>query len=398
MPPRRKSIPLALASFCLLANPVLMSDLALGENSKKDKPAAGAAAPPAPAVLVSIAKTRPLGVQTEYIGRVLAFLKVDLRARVSGFLREKNFEAGAQVKKDDVLYLIEPEPFEATLEQRQAQVAAAIATHENAVASLERYRHLEGNQFASVATLDEKTADEKRAAASIKEAKAAQTEAAIQLSYTKIIAPISGRIGRSAVDPGNLVGPDSGVLTTLVRTDKMYVLFPITQAELLAARKTGDTAENLKIRAKLADGSLYKETGLIDFIDVKVDSRTDAQSVRAIFPNPEGILTDGQTVRLVIERKDPDMHLTIPMTAISTDQTGAYVFVVDKDGTAHQRRLKLGVSRDGLIAVKEGVKEGEQVVVQGIQKVRDGAKVTAQVDNSELSAGDQPNQSQGGNK
>ncbi len=395
MSSREKLLSMAFATLGILfVSVALLPTVAIGA-SEKDK---SAAAPPAPAVLVSTAKSRPLGIQTEYIGRVMAFLKVDLRARVSGFLHERNFEAGAKVKESDVLYVIEPEPFEAALAQRQAQVAAAIATQENATAALERYRHLESNKFASEASLDLKIADEKRAAASIKEAKAAETEAEIQLSYTKIIAPISGRIGRSSVDPGNLVGPDSGVLATLVRTDKMYVLFPITQAELLAARRTGDTAENLKVRAKLADGSLYKETGVIDFIDVKVDSRTDAQTVRAIFPNPDGILTDGQTVRLVIERKDPDMHLTIPMAALSTDQTGAYVFVVDKDGIAHQRRLKLGVSRDGLIAVKEGVKEGEQVVVQGIQKVRDGAKVMAKPDDTELSVGGQPMQSQGENK
>lgn len=396
MPPRSRTIPLVIGSFCLLLNPLLAPQLALGESSKTDKSAAGAAAP-APAVLVATAKMRPLGRQTEYIGRVQAFKKVDLRARVSGFLREQNFDAGAEVKEGAVLYLIEPEPFQAALAQRQAQVAAAIATQENAAASLERYKHLESNRYASEASLDMKIAEEKRASASIKEAKAAETEAEIQLSYTKIIAPISGRVGRSAVDPGNLVGPDSGVLVTLVRTDKMYVLFPVTQAQLIEARRTGGRPENLKLRLKLADGSLFKETGQIDFIDVKVDSRTDGQTVRAIFPNPDGILTEGQTVRLTIERKDPETHLTIPMASISTDQAGPYVFVVDSDGTAHQRRLKLGVSRDGLIAVNEGVKDGEQVVVQGIQKVRDGAKVTATLDDSELSFGGQP-QSQGENK
>lgn len=304
-------------------------------------------------------------------------MKVDLRARVTGFLREQRFTAGAEVKEGEVLYVIEREPFEAALSQRQAQVAAAIATQENAAASLKRYQVLESKQVASEATLDLKIAEEKRAAASIKEARAAEKEAEIQLSYTRIVAPISGRVGRSAIDPGNLVGPESGVLVTLVRTDKMHVLFPVTQAQLIEARKTGGTAEKLKVRAKLADGSLLPQTGEIDFIDVKVDARTDGQQVRAVFQNPDGALTDGQTVRLVIERKDPDTFISIPIAALSTDQAGPYVFIVGEDGIAHQRRLKLGTSRDGVIAVMEGLKEGERVVVQGLQKVRDGAKVTA---------------------
>lgn len=397
MAPRSKFITLTFGVCGLLLSPVFFAGHVNAED-KKAKPAAAAAAPPAPAVLVTPAKTRPLGQQTEYVGRVQAFKKVDLRARVSGFMREQKFEPGAIVKEGDVLYVIEPEPFQAALAQREAQVSAAIATQENAAISLQRYQKLESKQVASEAQLDLKIAEEKRAAASIKEAQAAQKEAEIQLSYTKIVAPISGRVGRSAVDPGNLVGPDSGVLVTLVATDKMYVLFPVTQAQLMEARRTGGRPENLKVRAKLADGSLYAETGHIDFVDVKVDSRTDGQIVRAIFPNPNGILTDGQTVRLVIERTDPNTFLTIPVAAVSTDQAGPYVFVVDKDGTAHQRRLKLGVSRDGLIAITEGLEAGDNVVVQGLQKVRDGAKVAAQPDKSQLSADGQVNDSKGDRK
>lgn len=397
MAPRRKSISLTFGVCCLLLSPVLVAGQGNAED-KKAKPAAAAAAAPAPAVLVSAAKTRPLGLQTEYVGRVQAFKKVDLRARVSGFMREQKFEPGANVKEGDVLYVIEPEPFQAAVAQREAQVAAAIATQENAAVSLQRYRRLESTQAASEAQLDLKIADEKRASAAIKEARAAQKEAEIQLSYTKIVAPISGRVGRSAIDPGNLVGPDSGVLVTLVATDKMYVLFPVTQAQLMEARRTGGKPENLKVRAKLADGSLYAETGRIDFVDVKVDSRTDGQIVRALFPNPNNILSDGQTVRLVIERNDPSTFLTIPVAALSTDQAGPYVFVVTKDGTAQQRRLKLGVSRDGFIAITEGLEAGENVVVQGLQKVRDGAKVAAQPDKTELSADGQANDNKGDRK
>lgn len=169
-----------------------------------------AAAAQAPAVLVVKAKKQSLARQTEFVGRVEALEKVDLRARVSGFLRERKFDAGAEVSKGDILYLIEPEPFEAALEQRQAQLESAVATHDNAVLTLKRYKDLEAKQAASTAQLDQKIADEKTAAAGIAAAKAAVEDAKINLSYTKVVAPISGRIGRSSIDPGNLVGPDSG--------------------------------------------------------------------------------------------------------------------------------------------------------------------------------------------
>lgn len=333
----------------------------------------------APAVLVAEAKEQAIGRQTEFVGRVEALEKVDLRARVSGFLRERKFEAGAQIKSGDVLYLIEREPFQAALDQRQAQLESAIATHDNSVLSLKRYKDLEAKQAASTAQLDERIAEERRASAGIAQAKAAVADAKISLSYTEIVAPISGTIGRSSVDPGNLVGPDSGVLATLVRTDKMYALFPVTQRQLLDAKKSGSDAKDLIVRAKLADGTLAEQKGVIDFIDVKVDPRTDGQIVRAIFPNENGLLTDGQTLRLVIESKNPSQATVIPTTALATDQEGTYVFVVNGENKVERRNLKLGISRDGLIAVTDGLKQGERVIVQGQQKVRAGITVSAEL-------------------
>ena len=350
-----------------------------------------AAAAQAPAVLVVKAKKQSLARQTEFVGRVEALEKVDLRARVSGFLRERKFDAGAEVSKGDILYLIEPEPFEAALEQRQAQLESAVATHDNAVFTLKRYKDLEAKQAASTAQLDQKIADEKTAAAGIAAAKAAVEDAKINLSYTKVVAPISGRIGRSSIDPGNLVGPDSGVLATLVRTDKMYALFPVTQRQLLEAKKNGDDAKDLIVRAKLADGSLAEQKGVIDFIDVKVDPRTDGQIVRAIFPNENRLLTDGQTLRIVIESKSPDEATVIPTTALATDQQGTYTFVVTADNKVERRNLKLGISRDGLIAVTDGLKVGEQVIVQGQQKVKDGGTAKAELEKG-------PADKQGGNQ
>lgn len=373
---RRKPLVAVLLLGSVVATPVALAD---DGGHKAAGPSAKSAAVPAVAVLVEKAQKRALGRQTEFVGRVEALEKVDLRARVTGFLRERNFEAGAKVKAGDTLYLIEKEPFEAALLQRRAQLAAAKATQENAATALKRYEQLESRQVASTAQLDDKIAEEKRSSASILEAQAAIQNAEIQISYTTIKAPISGTIGRSLVDPGNLVGPETGVLATIVRTDKMYVLFPVTQSQLLEARKNHSDRRNLSVRAKLADGSFLEQKGVIDFIDVKVDPRTDGQTVRAIFPNDSGALTDGQTVRLVIERSNPDEATTIPTTALATDQGGTYVFVVDDKDLVEQRRVKLGVSRDGAVVVTEGVQPGERVIVQGIQKVRTGMKVKAEL-------------------
>jgi membrane fusion protein (multidrug efflux system) len=203
-------------------------------------------------------------------------------------------------------------------------------------------------------------------------------DAQIQLSYTEIKTPISGRIGRAAVSPGNLVGPDSGVLATVVQEDPMQVLFSVTQREMLEARET-EPSGKVQARVRLADGSLYSEKGRIDFFDVQVNPRTDGQTVRAMFPNPDDILTSGQTVRVIVEEKGGDKVVVIPQSAIAIDQTGSYVFVVGDDNVVEQRRVRLGAYREGLAVVNEGVKPGERVVVQGQQRIRAGITVAPQL-------------------
>lgn len=353
--------------------------LIIGALSPVSSAHAQAAKPPLapPAVLIVQAETRPLGRQTEFIGRVEAVEKVEIRARVQGFLVARHFEAGALVKKDQLLFTIEREPFEAELAQRKAQLAAAEATLQNAAAQLERYKTLESRQVASQAQLDVSVAEEARARASVMEAKAAIQDAEIKLSYTEIKSPIDGRIGRAAVTPGNLVGPESGVLTTVVRTDEMHVLFSVTQAQLLKAREQGKT-KSLTVRARLADGSVLPQTGKIDFLDVVVDPRTDGQLVRAVFDNAEDVMTDGQTIRVSVEATAPQEFTVIPLAAVATDQTGRFVYVVNSEDVVEQRRLTLSVQRDGLVAVKDGLKPGERVIVQGQQRVKPGLKVNPQ--------------------
>src|SRR3984893_3167577 len=206
------------------------------------------------------------------------------------------------------------------------------------------------------------------------EAEANLRDAQIQLSYTDIKTPIGGRIGRAAVSPGNLVGPDTGVLATVVREDPMQVLFSVTQREMLEARET-EPSGKVRARVRLADGSLYSEKGRIDFFDVQVNPRTDGQTVRAMFPNPDDILTSGQTVRVIIEEKGGDEVEVLPQSAVDIYQTASYVFVAGSTNSFEQRRLRLGGGRDGLAVVEEGVEPGERVVVQGQQRIRAGMTV-----------------------
>jgi membrane fusion protein (multidrug efflux system) len=333
---------------------------------------------PPPAVLVQPAELRSMTKQAEFVGRAEALEKVDLRARVQGFLGPRLFKDGDEVKEAQVVFTIEKEPFEAAVDQRKAQLASAQATLANADQQLARTAELTRKGNAPVAQLDRRTAEQGQAKAAVMEAEANLRDAQIQLSYTEIKSPISGRIGRPAVSPGNLVGPDSGVLATVVKDDPMQVLFSVTQREMLEARDT-DVTGKVRARVRLANGSLYNEKGRVDFLDVQVNPRTDGQTVRAMFPNPDDILTSGQTVRVIIEEKGGDEVLVIPESAIAIDQTGPYVFVVGQDDKVEQRRLRLGTRREGLAVVEEGLKPDERVVVQGQQRIRAGMTVAPQL-------------------
>jgi membrane fusion protein (multidrug efflux system) len=329
------------------------------------------------AVLVQPAEMQPIASQREFIGRAQAVDKVDLRARVQGFLGARLFKDGDDVKEGQVVFTIEKEPFEAAVDQRKAQLASAQARLVNADQQLRRAVELAPRGNIELAKVDERRADQGQARAAVMEAEANLRDAEIKLSYTEIKTPISGRIGRAAVSPGNFIGPDSGVLATVVKDDPMQVLFSVTQREQLEA-KDSEVTGKVRARVRLADGSLYSEKGRIDFLDVQVNPRTDGQTVRAMFANPDDILTSGQTVRVIIEEKGGDEVVVIPESAVAIDQTGSYVFVVGPDNKVEQRRVRLGTGRDGLAVVEEGVKPGERVVVQGQQRIRAGMTVAPQ--------------------
>lgn len=359
---RRHRTP-ALVAACLLAT---LLDVSVYAQQ--------GAAPPA--VLVQPAELKPIAPQAEFIGRAAAVDKVELRVRVKGFLGPRKFRDGDEVKEGQLLFTIEPEPYQAAVDQKIAQRDAAQAALNNAQLQLNRAAELLRTNTGTRVTYDQRLSEELQAKAALKQADAQLRDAQIQLSYTEIKSPFDGRIGRASVSPLNIVGPDSGVLTTVVKEDPIHVLFQVTQRELLEARRDKSAGDLPIVRIRLADGSFYKEKGKLDFIDVTVDPKTDGQIVRAIFDNPDATLTDGQTVRLVLEASKAPSVVAIPQAAIAIDQAGSFIYVVNDKNVAEQRRIKTGVARDGMVAVTEGLKANEKVIVQGQQRARPGMVVT----------------------
>jgi membrane fusion protein (multidrug efflux system) len=302
---------------------------------------------------------------------------VDLLARVTGFLEQRPFEEGADVAAGDLLFVLEKDQYQAVVAQRQAELASAEANKANTAAQLQRGEELVKNDNIPKSEVDLRRADDQMAAAGIQEAQAALQQAQINLGYTEIRAPLAGRIGRSEFSVGNLVGPDSGVLATIVSQDPIYVTFPVSQRQLMDYRRENGGAGPPVVRVTLPDGTLYGEPGKIDFLDVQVDQGTDTVTVRAELPNPDRTLVDGQFVNVRVERGEAEQVLAVPQAALQVDQAGPYVLVVGGDDKVEARRVTLGASEGDRAVVQDGLQEGERVIVEGIQKVRPGMAVAA---------------------
>ena len=335
-----------------------------------------------PAVGVVKAEFKPMAESTEINGRIEARYRVDLIARVTAFLNERLFMEGADVKTGQLLYRLERAPFEADVEAKEAAVAQAKAQLENANLTLARAQELLEKSSGTQVAVDSALATQRVAAAQVKAAEAQLHQSQINLGYTEIRSPIDGRIGRTAITIGNVVGPTSGTLATVVSPDPMYVTFPVSVRRVMELRdryadKGGFDA--VKIRVRLPNGEMYGQAGKLDFVDIGVARDTDTITLRGTIPNPvvqtsgesnfRG-LTDGLFVTVSLEAVEPLKVLAIPRAAILSDQQGDYVFVVNDKNVAEQRRVKLGQSTPEIAGVAEGLKPGEQVVVEGIQRVR----------------------------
>jgi RND family efflux transporter MFP subunit len=349
-------------------------------------PSVADAAPPdsksalLPLVTVVPVKIQDINPPTEYIGHVEAIQVVDLRARVEGFLEQINFVEGDNVPSGKLLYVIEQAPYLAKVAVDKAQVAQAEAELTRANQHLKRLRSVLSASIPAT-DLDDAVAAQLRAEAQIAIAKANLNRSLLDLGYTTIKAPINGRIGRTAYTRGNLVGPASKPLARIVQMDPIRVLYSISDNNLAAIQMAlkdaveGQQSSALVPRLRLADGTILDTKGRIDFVDNEVDPATGTIAIRAEFDNPKKLLIPGQYVTVLVTLTHPKLRPTVPQAAVLVNQQGQYVLVVDSENVANVRQITIGKAVGAMWAVESGLAEGEQVIVEGIQKVKPGEPV-----------------------
>ncbi len=356
-------------------------------NDRARADSAAAAVPAATPVSVARVAEREAAIWDEFSGRLEAIEQVEVRSRVAGAIQEIRFREGAMVQKDDILVVIDPALYAAEVARADAQVAAAQARLVFTKSDFERGQQLTGSNTISQRDQDNRINAYREAEANLKAAQATLKTAQLNLSYTEVRAPVSGRVGKREITVGNLIaaGPGSPLLTTIVSTSPIYASFNADeQIVLRALNALGDDASASKtgripVRMGTATSNGLPLEGHMQLIDNQVDARTGTVRVRAIFDNKDGHLIPGQFVRLQMGQPKTERAMMINERAVGTDQNKKYVMVVNKENKAEYREVSLGVAVDGLRVVTSGLKPGEQIVVKGLQRIRPGAPVAPEV-------------------
>lgn len=343
------------------------------------KPENKAVAPPPPAVTVAKPLDDKIVVFREFTGRAEAVEQVEILARVRGFLREITFVEGDPIEANAILYHIEPEQYEAALQAAEARSKEAEAEYRRAKFEFERVEDLFEKKVAAQTEYVDALATYERSEAEILAAKAGVTQAQLDLDYTTIRSPISGRANLSVTDVGNLVGPtESGVLTTIVPWDPIHVYFTVSERNVLEFRRqqarTQEEPEDLTVYIRLADGTEYPHTGTIDYADNSLDPQTGTLRVRAIFPNPDSLLIPGIFTRVRIP-KEPAEALLVPEVALQRDLAGYFLMISNKENLAERVNVTLGDRAGKYREVLKGLSGDELVIINGLQRVRGGVPV-----------------------
>jgi membrane fusion protein (multidrug efflux system) len=358
----------------------LLLIIACGSGEKGGEKKAGL---PPPAVLVAKVEQKTVPIYAEYVARTEARKTVEIRARVEGFLEKVLFKEGSQVKAGQLLFVIDQRPYKAALQDARGSLDQAKAALEKAQKDVDRLRPLVAEDAAPQQDLDKAEAQAHYNRASIEKAKAAIAKAELDLKFTEIRSPITGMIGKEEVAVGNLVSKDQTLLTTVSSWDPMRVVFSISESDyLLLARKfpegrnpSSEAAGEERFELIMADNSIYPHKGKVSFVDRALDLTTGTLKVYVSFPNPDGLLRPGLfgRIRVVLEER-PDA-LLVPQKAVTEQQGVNVVYVILPDNKVALRTITLGERYGNQVIVKEGVKAGERLVVEGLQKVRPGMVV-----------------------
>lgn len=342
---------------------------------------AQAAAPMSPEVDVANVLDRTVTDWQEYSGRLEAVDRVDVRPLVSGTIVSVNFKDGSLVKRGDVLFVIDPRPYAAEVARAEAQLAGATARNGYAQSDWQRAQRLIGDNAIARRDFDEKKNAAAEAAANVKAADAALETARINLGYTKIAAPVSGRVSRAEVTLGNVVSPGSGAppLTTLVSVSPIYASFDVDEQTYLKYIGRARSGTHVPVELGLADESGYSRTGAIASVDNRLDTASGTIRVRARFDNPDGTLVPGLYARVKVGGGAPHRALLVDEAAIGTDQDKKYVLAVDAEGRVAYRPVTLGALHGNLRVVTGGLAANDRIVVRGVQRVRPGETVRARM-------------------
>jgi RND family efflux transporter MFP subunit len=318
----------------------------------------------------------------EFVARTRASEDTEIRARINGSIIERNFAEGEVVQEGDLLYRIDPRPYQAAQNVAKAELSQARAAVEVARRNLTRGEELAPNGYISDAEMDKLRGESEGALAKVEAAEAAVEQATINLDFTEIRAPFTGTAGRSQLSIGDLVNPSAGALVTLVQLDPMLADFDVNEQALAENMKANQAriTQGLEVlvytpRLRLVTGDEYIHPGEIDYASNRINPSTGTVTVTAKFSNPETMLYPGQFVRIILQRGDAEMRLMIPQPSVLEDMQGRYVYIVDPADTVVRKNVTLG-SRQGINwVVESGLEEGDRVIVNGIQKVRPGIKV-----------------------
>lgn len=372
-----------------LAGGALLLDFPAGQAPFTNKATAAEVAPPQTAVPVTVAtvENRSITLWHDFSGRLEAIDRVQIRPRVSGTIRSVSFREGAVVNKGDQLFTIDPAPYQAVVRQREGELAVAQAQLNLASIEEDRASKLVAKGHISQSTLDERRTAQAEAQAKVHTAAAAVESARLELGYTKIVAPFSGRIGRIEITAGNLIsaGPGSPALTTLVSVDPIFATFDVNEklvATILAALPRAEDPQSnwhlIPIEIETLAETEAPIRGELQLVDNEIDMTSGTVQLRAVFRNSDGRLRPGQFVRIRLGEPEPAGKVLVSDRAIGTDQDKKFVYVVEADNTVSYRPVELGsATRDGRI-IESGLAEGERIVVNGLQRIRSGALVDPQ--------------------